>query len=755
MAARRSTRKSTRTGGGGNVQARWMWADVGLSNVLAQRNPLRWSPYRTIDQTIEDLERYVGSGEDRPLWLQILEDGETNDKPPTMQKMANVRTALDNLRWMNKSWRESLIGSEAAEELSPTTAAEMDTQMRLYRILKDRMYLNKELHFLNGHVRAVQEALDSARRGDEEAEAKADDLLDRLERELDVEEETLARAFKLFDNGGHDALSRADVRNMNRYLGFPADDADVDELMRVVDTDGSGTITFREFDTYVGWVGGTGKLFEERQKRITAKAGGAALPGSETTAAAEAASAALHRCGIDLEAQAYWRMVVPESDFLEAARLLDTQASAVAHIRRLAKKSHAEALSVLQDRLAELGFQDDHLWLTLAWIRELAPIIIHLDLNKALPYLESDTHYRNQFETHSSGGLLNSEVRRKWERDLFGGAYDRGVDRERPKYGVQNVMNDHRGVLKCAQYGDSYIILKDIRLRCTFSPEDSANLKAGKLAVPDFYAHVLNEYSDAELRETVKVATSPEAALLGDSGKVGKMKYKEAQIHGEIAFDRHVERLVASTKHREDEDFEPRLRALCAKFGWEFSWMDEESERMSKEARNKLGGSDWRSRLTALQEGGGDLEVPAGFCKVGCGRRIAPGVTSAGNAFTTCCRGCVMGFGHDRCCGRIDPTKVGPGLCKMGCGLPVAKGHDASGRRLTTCCRGCALGLGRHDAFCQRELPMGYPQADGRCKMSCGRPVAPGVTASGRKFDTCCRECAWGKGRHSPTCIEC
>ena len=28
------------------------------------------------------------------------------------------------------------------------------------------------------------------------------------------------------------------------------------------------------------------------------------------------------------------------------------------------------------------------------------------------------------------------------------------------------------------QYGDSFLVLKDARLRCTFSPEDSANLKA-------------------------------------------------------------------------------------------------------------------------------------------------------------------------------------------------------------------------------------------------------------------------------------
>ena len=61
--------------------------------------------------------------------------------------------------------------------------------------------------------------------------------------------------------------------------------------------------------------------------------------------------------------------------------------------------------------------------------------------------------------------------------------------------------------------GDSYIVLKDVRLRCTLSPQDSANLPARKplayltrsgkrfpvqrprLAVLDYYAHVLLEPS--------------------------------------------------------------------------------------------------------------------------------------------------------------------------------------------------------------------------------------------------------------------
>ena len=46
------------------------------------------------------------------------------------------------------------------------------------------------------------------------------------------------------------------------------------------------------------------------------------------------------------------------------------------------------------------------------------------------------------------------------------------------------------------------------------------------------------------------MARSSEAALLGDSAKVGSMKYKETQIHGEVCFLKHVDRLVAHPRHR-------------------------------------------------------------------------------------------------------------------------------------------------------------------------------------------------------------
>merc|ERR1711920_299935 len=305
-----------------------------------------------------------------------------------------------------------------------------------------------------------------------------------------------------------------------------------------------------------------------------------------------------------------------------------------------------------------------------------------------------------------SGGLNNPKVRERWERDLFQGAYDGCTPFERPKYGVLNVMNDYRGVVRAKQYGDCYMILKDMRLRTTFSPEDSANLKAERLACLDYYAHVLHEYTDNELRETLTVATS---GKVGSSDAVvgSGLKYKEAQYHGEIDFARHVERIVMPRVDkytcREEE-----IQEVCAIHGWEFCWMDEEKER--REALDADHCADdkiqaWKDKMNALSnalktsnKASGGATIPEGFCKQGCGRPVAPGLYK-GRPFKTCCRGCALGFGHELRCGKSVGDRI---PCKKGCGCLAAPGVSRRGNPMDTCCRGCATGRG-HDARCTQE----------------------------------------------------
>lgn len=601
-------------------------------------------------------------------------------------------------------------------------------------ILKEKKYLGDGDHILYCWVDECRQAIA------ENDASGAENALDRLTMELDEEEKTIAAAFNRFDVSRTGVLSPNELKFMLSYLGFPNSDADRKMLMSVVDTDGDGDVSFPEFLSYVGAMGGSERLFEKRRKEIDSEG---------SMGDKEDLKNNLKQAGIMEEAQRDWRLVVAPSELVAAAELVSCQQKAVKHIRTLSKANHDRALPDLQRKVNKMGYADEDLWFCLSWIRELAPIIVHINLDKIGPFLEKDDHYRNQFETAQLGGLMNTKVREKWEKDLFGNTYKDAKAFDRPKYGVQNIWNDYRGVLGAKQYGDSYLVLKDVRLRCTFAPEDSANLQAKRLSVLDFYGHVLNEYSDKELEETLKVCKGE--GSLGDSEAVIEKwgKYKEAQIHGEVDLTKHCERLVVNERHRSQKKW---VEGIAKKHGFALSWMDDMKEAMAKEGKSGLGvtADEMKARLSKMQSSTDvedDGECPVGMCIKCRSRPVAPGVTKNGKPFKTCCKGCVMGFGHDITCGKVDASKLGPGLCKMGCGRGVAKG--AGGKSFDTCCRLCAKGYGMHDVSCGVDTTGVGP---GYCQKACGRKVAPGTTKSGKAFTTCCRGCAMGKG-HSPDCI--
>lgn len=82
------------------------------------------------------------------------------------------------------------------------------------------------------------------------------------------------------------------------------------------------------------------------------------------------------------------------------------------------------------------------------FLRDEAPITIHVGMQKALHFLVEDTHYRNQFETHTSGGSTDLSMggRKGWESRLFNKLYDDSGGFERVKYGVLNIVRDPHGI---------------------------------------------------------------------------------------------------------------------------------------------------------------------------------------------------------------------------------------------------------------------------------------------------------------------
>jgi hypothetical protein len=146
--------------------------------------------------------------------------------------------------------------------------------------------------------------------------------------------------------------------------------------------------------------------------------------------------------------------------------------------------------------------------------------------------LAGDTHYRSQFETRTSGGLIDLKKRNEWEKALFGGAYDGCVPIDRPKYGVANVVNDPRGIKSARRYGDCFLELSPaVRRRCTFSGADSGGIADSRLATCHYYAHVLlNDYDNEELAAIIFIANQSVRSLASETIR----NYKEVQIHGPV-----------------------------------------------------------------------------------------------------------------------------------------------------------------------------------------------------------------------------
>jgi len=536
-------------------------------------------------------------------------------------------------------------------------------------------------------------------KGEEESAAV---LADSLLLQLEGDAIRIDAAFVKFDVKATGSLDPDELRAMFTYLGFPdpEEDDDMRKLMTNVDKDSSGLVDREEFKHFVEEFGGCDALFAKRRQRATADRDTSS--GVLESFAREEVQSELCAAGIERDAQAYWELVLPDTELRAVMVLTPCQKKALSNIRHIAKVNHDKALQPLQRRVKQLGFKDMDLWTTLSWVRDFAPVIVHFHFDRMVQFLKNDTHYRSQFETGSSCGLNNKEVRERWERDLFQGAYDGCTAFEKPKYGVLNVMNDYRGVSRAKQYGDGYMVLKDARLRTTFSPEDSANLKAERLACLDYYAHVLLEYTDAELKETLKVATTQ---TIGDSTALVStgLKYKEAQYHGEIAFAKHVDRIVLP-KVKKYTGVKKDIDEVCSLHGWEFCWMDEEKERREAlerdhQADDKV--AEWKAKLKDMCERhlSTESDVEEGFCVKGCGRRVAVGTTRSGRPFQTCCKGCALGFGHSLTCGLAAGERP---PCKQGCGMLAAPGLSRRGQPLDTCCRGCARRMD-HDARCQQD----------------------------------------------------
>ena len=277
------------------------------------------------------------------------------------------------------------------------------------------------------------------------------------------------------------------------------------------------------------------------------------------------------------------------------------QRAAVKHVVQHAQRASSEQMEPLSNRLRGLGYTPADMVACLRYIRDDAPLIIHISIARIKEALRTDTHYRSQFEVLATGG---SSYRVDKEDAMFNKAYSGVPPFERCKYGALNVTNDPHGLHACAAYGESYLILKNCRLRATFA--DSNSSRNSSLATCESYCHVLNKYSDAELEAVMDVATGK--APWRSSTVVSV--YKEFQLHGELRFADHIQTIVVHPKFQEDETVTPILCDFSSRFGVPMVWMVETPE------------EELRRRAAATHEAV-RLEASAWQCW-GCGNKTQP-----------------------------------------------------------------------------------------------------------------------------------
>eukprot|EP00656_Telonema_subtile_P012648 TRINITY_DN16381_c0_g2_i2.p1 TRINITY_DN16381_c0_g2~~TRINITY_DN16381_c0_g2_i2.p1 ORF type:complete len:490 (+),score=117.47 TRINITY_DN16381_c0_g2_i2:181-1650(+) len=328
----------------------------------------------------------------------------------------------------------------------------------------------------------------------------------------------------------------------------------------------------------------------------------------------------------------------PIEDSASLLMLTPEQTLAMCHVRANAKQLYGEAFVQLLPRCERLGYTPAQLQRCMDYVREEAPIIIHFHVDRCLDFLMKDTHYRNQFETGTSSGSLSRDSRTAWENSLFSNAYQGVKDFDRVKYGVMNVVNDPNGITAAYSYGNSYMVLKHARLRCSFANQDTGGGSIAMLASCDYYAHVLQAFSDPELEACMSVACGVQSYVA--SSVIAS--YKECQIHGEVCLSHDVAAFVINQQYKNSSYFN-KLEALSKKHGGvPVLWMDEVEPAHLTQVAQSFSMQAMSTATAAAAEEGSKLVDPEQIAKVMAEERKASMKEAAAGGEPKCNRCALM-----------------------------------------------------------------------------------------------------------------
>lgn len=154
----------------------------------------------------------------------------------------------------------------------------------------------------------------------------------------------------------------------------------------------------------------------------------------------------------------------------------------------------------------------------------------------------NDGRFKNQFETHSSGGALNSEYRKRATKQLFGkGSIKDFKDYEKYGYlGHKNFIEDMHET-STGQYGNCIIRLdkSEFKNNVTYTIGDSLGLAINKMTIAgDAYNPSANGIRKDRLEKTYNLLVSRKGKMeLTDFSDEMGIRYIELQYHGELKTD--------------------------------------------------------------------------------------------------------------------------------------------------------------------------------------------------------------------------
>jgi hypothetical protein len=166
--------------------------------------------------------------------------------------------------------------------------------------------------------------------------------------------------------------------------------------------------------------------------------------------------------------------------------------------------------------------------------------------------------------------------------ETFQGAYNNADPKDRPKYGVLNIMNDPRGAFSCVHtYGRAYLVLKntpEVRSRVTFSDCDTSS--KGSVCVDCDWKHMMllvRNMDIIDLDQVVEVAWGRKEHGSSFFNFYFKklclhpfVGYNEVQIYGPLRLSCDIEKIVLDESYK--EEMTGLLEEIKQQYGIPYEW---------------------------------------------------------------------------------------------------------------------------------------------------------------------------------------